>query len=402
MSMPPASVPFDARPLTEPADRATVRAYVRQLRASGRAPARSVVGIVLAAVIGAVFLVMFGPVFSGIVGSFLALATSGGMPGGGLFAIAPIVMLVVIVGAVVAIIVRVVGAGSGERWWRLDRFAQANAMTWYPVVSDPPLPGMIFGLGHGRVAADVVRGERPRFVEFGNYTYKTGSGKNESTHRWGYVAVKLSTPLPNIVLDAVGNNSFLGSNLPASLDKSQRLSLEGDFDRYFTLFCPQGYEADALYLFTPDIMARFVDHAAALDAEIVDDWLFLYTPREASTLDAATWAWLFSVVAALLDKFAQWERWRDERLAAPASAPAAMAAPTPGAPAPAGATALPFAAPAALLRPPPGVAPQGRRLKRGVPWGFIVIFGVIVVVMLLGQVGVFGGLLGGLFSGVTP
>ena len=79
-----------------------------------------------------------------------------------------------------------------------------------------------------------------------------------------------------------------------------------------------------------------------------------------------------------------------------------MTAPASAQVAPAASAALPFAAPAALLRPPPGVAPQGRRLKRGVPWGFIVIFGVIVVVMLLGQVGVFGGLLGGLFSGVTP
>jgi hypothetical protein len=70
-------------------------------------------------------------------------------------------------------------------------------------------------------------------------------------------------------------------------------------------------------------MARFVDHAAALDVEIVDDWLFLYAPREASTLDPATWAWLFSVVAALLDKLAQWERWRDERLAPSALDPAA-------------------------------------------------------------------------------
>jgi hypothetical protein len=91
-------------------------------------------------------------------------------------------------------------------------------MTWYPSVPNPPLPGMVFGIGHGRVASDVVRGERPRFVEFGNYVYRTGSGKNESTHRWGYVAVKLSTPLPNIVLDAVGNNSLFGSNLPAALE----------------------------------------------------------------------------------------------------------------------------------------------------------------------------------------
>ena len=60
-------------------------------------------------------------------------------------------------------------------------------------------------------------------------------------------------------------------------------------------------------------MARFIDHAAALDVEIVDDWLFLYGRRAFSTLDPATWAWLFSVVGALLDKFAQWSRWRDER-----------------------------------------------------------------------------------------
>ena len=50
------------------------------------------------------------------------------------------------------------------------------------------------------------------------------------------------------------------------------------------------------------------------DVEIVDDWLFLYAKRDFSTLDPATWAWLFSVVGALLGKLAQWERWRDDRL----------------------------------------------------------------------------------------
>jgi hypothetical protein len=144
-----------------------------------------------------------------------------------------------------------------------------------PSVSNPPLPGMVFGIGHGRIASD-WSAARGRASSSSATMYRTGSGKNESTHRWGYVAVKLSTPLPNIVLDAVGNNGLFGS-LPAALDGSQRLSLEGDFDRTFTLYCPSGYEADALYLFTPDIMARFVDHAAALDVEIVDDWLFLYT-----------------------------------------------------------------------------------------------------------------------------
>jgi len=217
--------------------------------------------------------------------------------------------------------------------------------------------------------------------------------------------VKLDVPLPNIVLDATSNNSLFGSNLPASFDKSQRLSLEGDFDRYFDLYCPAGYETDALYLFTPDIMARFIDHAAALDVEIVDDWLFLYARREFSTLDPATWAWLFSVVGALLDKFAQWARWRDDRLAAlpptvmDAAAPAFAPAAAVGLPAGgAAASPVPFVSPLDALRPPPCVAPQGRRLQQRVPWLPIVIIGAFALFWILSQFGLFGGLLGTLFS----
>jgi hypothetical protein len=246
--------------------------------------------------------------------------------------------------------------------YRLGMFAQANGMTYTERISAPALPGMIFSLGSGRQSTDIVRGTQPRFVEFGNYQYTVRHGKSSTTYRWGYVAVKLDVPLPNIVLDAMGNNGF-GSNLPTSFQKEQRLSLEGDFDQHFTLYCPEGYGPDALYLFTPDIMARFIDHAAELDVEIVDDWMFLYTKRQVSTLDPATWAWLFGVVGALLTKFDQWARWRDDRLRlAGTPAPDALA---PGASASA---PLPFAPPAGLLTPPPGVAPQGRRLKRRVTW----------------------------------
>ncbi|EPD85884.1 hypothetical protein HMPREF1529_00899 [Microbacterium sp. oral taxon 186 str. F0373] len=388
MSTPAASSAFDARPLIEPADPASVRAYVRDLRASGRVPASNIASRAVFAVLAVVaVLFVFGSTVIGVVGGMMTASGGGFSP----FMIAPILVAVGVVAVLATALVRMFGARRGERWWRLDRFARANAMTWYPSVSNPPLPGMVFGIGHGRVASDVVRGERPRFVEFGNYVYRTGSGKNESTHRWGYVAVKLSTPLPNIVLDAVGNNSLFGSNLPAALEGSQRLSLEGDFDRSFTLYCPSGYEADALYLFTPDIMARFVDHAAALDVEIVDDWLFLYAPREASTLDPATWAWLFSVVAALLDKLAQWERWRDERLAPSALDPAAAVGDPAGEAA--GSATLPFAAPTASLRPPPGVAPEGRRLRRRVPWAAIIVIGAALLLMLFGPLGVFASII---------
>ena len=389
---------MDARPLIEPVDRATARAYVRQLRASGRMPATQTAAVILAVVVGAFFLVVFGSVFAGICGSFLRFATTGGSP---LFAVVPVLILVIVlaVGGF-AVWGYLTGKTGSVRTYRLDRFAQANGMRWYAERANPPLPGLIFSRGHDRKATDILRAERPRFVEFANYRYETGSGKNETTHNWSYVAMKLTSPLPNIVLDATGNNSFLGSNLPQTFDRSQRLHLEGDFDTHFALYCPAGYERDALYLFTPDIMARFIDHAAELDVEIVDDWLFLYSRRPLVGTDPQTWAWLFGTVAALTQKFAQWERWRDERLAEVPPAPrfgstaADFAAAQPGLEA--SAAPLPFSAPATpTFSPPPlGVAPQGRRLKKGVPWATVIVFAVFIGAWIVSQFGMFQSMFG--------
>ncbi|UJP09573.1 hypothetical protein L2X99_14295 [Microbacterium sp. KUDC0406] len=343
---------FDARPLTDPVDMQAVRAFRREQRARGRAggSTASTIIVVLVFAIMAVTVIplVLVPIAVGVFSGDLRFGLAGLLP----FLLIGAVFVVVIVILIVNL------RNGGIQAYRLARFAASNGMEFVGRVDDPPLPGMIFQNGRSRRTELALRGHQPRFVEFGNYQYTTGSGKNSTTHHWGYIAVKLDVPLPNIVLDALGNNA-LGSNLPASFSKDQRLSLEGDFDRYFTLYCPQGYERDALYLFTPDIMARFIDHAAQLDVEIVDDWLFLYMQRPVSTVDAPTWAWLFGTVGALLTKFDQWARWRDDHLTA---APAVAAAPTPvGVPAPA---ALPFAPPVGMLAPPPGVAPQGRRLRR--------------------------------------
>ncbi len=364
MTTPAPQLSFDASALTEPVDPRAVSAFAAELRArrTSGPPFAAIISVLALGIAGIIIV----PVFSSL---------AAGVAQAGHFSAVVFLPLILFVGIAV-----VLGGIAWAGWrsarvtrYRLNRFAQANGMSYEERIADPPLPGMIFSLGSGRLSTDLLRGTQPRFVEFGNYQYTVKSGKNSTTYRWGYVAVKLDVPLPNIVLDATGNNGF-GSNLPAAFDKEQRLSLEGDFDQHFTLYCPAGYERDALYLFTPDIMARFIDNAAELDVEIVDDWLFLYTRRKVSTLDPATWAWLFGTVGALIAKFDQWARWRDERLLAE----------NPGTPAPAlvdaasAAERLPFAPPAGLLTPPPGVAHEGRRLKRRVQWlpiVFIVIIG---------------------------
>ena len=58
--------------------------------------------------------------------------------------------------------------------------------------------------------------------------------------------------------------------------EDQALSLEGDFDKYFTLYCPEGFERDALYVFAPDLMALLIDEAGGKHVEVIDDWMFVY------------------------------------------------------------------------------------------------------------------------------
>jgi hypothetical protein len=91
-----------------------------------------------------------------------------------------------------------------------------------------------------------------------------------------------------MVLEAKIRRRLTGTRFPVSFSSHQTLSLEGDFDRYFTLYVPRDYERDALYVFTPDLMALLIDEAAPFDVEIIDDWMYIYShrPFEMATTDA--------------------------------------------------------------------------------------------------------------------
>ncbi|MFF1876009.1 hypothetical protein, partial [Kitasatospora herbaricolor] len=162
-------------------------------------------------------------------------------------------------------------------------------------------PGSIFQLGTERVILNrltTAAGNPGRFTDLATYRYVTGSGKSREVHTWGYLAVRLDRPLPHIVLDARSNNGLFGAtNLPAEFSRSQRLSLEGDFDRYFTLYCPKDYERDALYLLTPDLMALLIDEAQDFDVEIVDDWMFVYASRSLDLADPAVAGRMFRILS---------------------------------------------------------------------------------------------------------
>lgn len=197
---------------------------------------------------------------------------------------------------------------------RLYKFAVRNKGAFIQKKHNPAYAGMIFDEGHSREidSAFIFPGR----AELGNYTYVTGGGKNRSTHHWAYIKVKLPRKLPHMVLDAKKNNIFgKFSNLTDTFDQSQTLSLEGDFNEHFTLYAPKQYERDALYVFTPDVMARLIDNGSAYDMEVIDDELFIYKSGKINLASETELRSLLAIVDAIgTDLRDQTDYYADERV----------------------------------------------------------------------------------------
>ena len=335
-----AAHPVDYSPLLTTPTPQEVAEFKRQAKESGAPWATVSVGQILIAVLAlTVLALVMVPVVGGMI--LTAVTAIDRNP----ISVIVVVVFAGIFGLIGYAVLRVVVTGSGRwgTWLKLDRFARANGFVFSPASASPSYPGAIFQIGDSRKATDHFRTAQGRFLDFGNYQYTTGSGKNRTTRTWGFLAIKLDRRLPHMVLDSKANNGlFGGSNLPATFAKDQVLSLEGDFDRYFTLYCPKEYERDALYVFTPDLMALLIDEASPFDVEIVDDWMFVYSQRPFPAGQPAVYQRLLRIVETVGAKtLTQTDRYQDDR------------------------AAQPFAANV--------VAPEGARLKRTASVGAIVL-----------------------------
>lgn len=346
---------LDFTPLTTPVTKEEIAAFRRESK-TGTVSATSIIMLI---VVGIAIVLFFTTI--------VRVSTSSG---GGMASSVTLIVVIAVVLTGLFFLYRILSRGIWRRRLAITRFAAANGLDYAVKTPRPNFPGAIFALGSSRQAPERLYrgGDRP--LDLGNYQYTTGSGKSRRTHNWGYLAIKLDRMLPHMILDAKANN-FLGTNLPVSFSRDQVLSLEGDFDRHFTLYCPKQYERDALYVFTPDLMARLIDEAALFDVEIVDDWMFLYSARTFDLAAPATLARLFRIVDTVGDRtLSRTERYADSKLNNSKLADSTLAA----ADAPATTSASPLHSRMAVNQ----VANQGRRLKRGVPIIGIIMFAVIV------------------------
>jgi hypothetical protein len=130
------------------------------------------------------------------------------------------------------------------------------------------------------------------------------------------------------------------------MNKDQTLSLEGDFNEHFTLYAPKEYERDALYIFTPDLMALLIDNVSKFDVEVIDDQLFVYG-SEFRLVDENVWRRIFAIITNVGQKtISQTDYYADERVGD---------------------------------RSVDVVAEPGRRLRQGLSWQ-VIVFAVLFII----------------------
>lgn len=163
----------------------------------------------------------------------------------------------------------------------LPAFAQANGFVAQNDQFAINKDGAIFGYGDSPSESNILTGNYRGFsFELLQHKYWTGSGKNRTQHGLSIVNLKLPKKVPHLVVDSKIEDAsgFSGSVLPIMFDKDQKLTLEGDFSRYFDVYSPRNYQVSALALLTPDVMQTFLTKLHQVDVELVNDRLLIYDP----------------------------------------------------------------------------------------------------------------------------
>ncbi len=213
--------------------------------------------------------------------------------------------------------------GTSERWYRLDRFARANGMSYVPHLAAPgaarddlrhrrlaPVDG---SRARRQAAVRRVRqlllhdglGQEPDHPAVGLRRGQAGRAASEHRARCHEQQLPLRLQPPRRLRQATSGSASRATSTSTSRCTAPRATSA----MRSTSSRPTSWRGSST---TP---RRSTWRSSTTGCSCTASAQF-------SSLDPATWAWLFSVVGALLDKLAQWARWRDERLQTDAGAPA--------------------------------------------------------------------------------
>ena len=237
----------------------------------------------------------------------------------------PILFIGVPVLSVWLLIVLVWGLVSLGRGVHMQRWADAQGIDYierFAATGRSPWQGTPFPAHGSYVVGRLLRGST---FTAGRFRAVVRSGNNSSGNAsairpFSFVQFSLPTRVPHIFV--TNRRASVLSWAGVRIAGGTKLGGSSEFDGIFTLHCPKDYERDALYIFTPDLLAALIDYAPGSELELIDNTAFLYLSKEpelwkpevAHALDA-----VIEKLSTVLER--QTHRYRDERVDQPQTSP---------------------------------------------------------------------------------
>ena len=136
-----------------------------------------------------------------------------------------------------------------------------------------PAAVTIFQRGHSHRVRDIILGTHEgHAVRIYLFQFTVGYGKNSHTYTDSVFEVQFVGTFPHIIL----SNAYMGGfGLLGASTGEERVRLEGDFNKYFTMQIEKGLETEAYEIFTPDVMQDLIPYASTFAFEMYADTLYI-------------------------------------------------------------------------------------------------------------------------------
>jgi hypothetical protein len=156
--------------------------------------------------------------------------------------------------------------------------------------------GRVFRIGGSGRLSNVLSGTQDGYnTRIYNFQYMEGSGRDSHQVIQTVFEATLTTSVPDMLV--------LGPNIPwmnftLTVDLA-KLTLEGDFNKYFTVYAVKDSELEVYQVLTPDVMADMIDRATNFSFELNANKLYLFTLGDINT--ALEMKRMFDVATFLID-----------------------------------------------------------------------------------------------------
>lgn len=160
----------------------------------------------------------------------------------------------------------------------LKQFAQSIGFSFNPYGTK--IEGHLFNYGVNRNVSNMLSGVYESIpTKIFQYEYTTPHKNISITHNYTVFEVTFLSDMPNIVL--MPPMSEEPQNSDVTIFKN--IEVGGNFHDYFRVYVPVGKEREAYQIFTPDVMAIFIDKAKGFKFEFIGTKLYIFVVGIIST-----------------------------------------------------------------------------------------------------------------------